>query len=410
MDKTIETKKSEVKTKDLNLKTKTIEDKAEGKGFFTKRNVIILIITSLLSIGLVILTLLFIIPMDWSQFFGSLNAGLKNQLGWLWLTMLILFIFVNFIYNVFPMWVRLKSLGIKIPAVQYFLFAIAISFFKGVTPSNFIYDPYTIFWLKTQGVSTSRASSIMFSGGLLWQGTELLVHIPSFIIVMTKANTLLAAGQAGGITLIVLMALGIVIDILGTLFMVLLCFSRRAHYVMSTIFNKIKKALKMKYHTKEEIAEKYKNKAILRNDTISYFKNWKDTAIICVVLISYDLILFFILNASLELVNINHFAYDPVNVFNATNMAFNANRLNLIPGLAAGLEASLVQMLKALGGITGGSDDDKVEFIKRGIFLWRTFFTYFPCLIGLGGFGVLTGLQIRSYKKKKGSFISSKYE
>lgn len=392
---------------------KTIEEKSESKNFFNKRNIIIIIITSLLSIGLVAVTVLFIIDMDWSKFVHNIGAGVALKLGWLWLMLLILFMAFSVAYNYLYIWIRLRRMGVKVPAWQYFAFSLSISFLKGVTPANFIYDPYTIFWLKTQGVSTSRATSIMFSNALIWQALVLLIHIPSYIIVMMKVDLLIALG-ASGIAIVTLMALGILIDVLGCLVMALLCFSKRAHYVLSSIFNWFKKKLHMKYHTKAEIEEKYKTRATIRREVVEYYKNWLDTLIIIVILVAYELAVYYSLNSALALINANNkFAFNVNDVFHSANMAFNANRINIIPGFGVGLEWSLLEMLKALGGIqeninVGATTGN--EFIKEGIFLWRSFYTYFPALLGLIGFAGLTAYHVQSFRHKHGSMVESKYE
>lgn len=410
MSKTTQNKTSKI-DKDNNLPTQTIEEKAESKSFFTKRNVIIIILTSLLSIGLLALTIKFILNIDWANFVISFKTGVTVHLGWLWLTVLILFVFVNFVYNSLPTYIRLRKLGIHASPAQWILFSLSISFFKAVTPSNFVYDPYTIFWMKTQGVTTSRATSTMFSNGLLWQAVELLVHIPSYIIVMTRLNDVLATDYGTSLTWIIMMNVGIFVDVFGVLFMLLLCFSRRAHYVMSSIFNRVKKAFKMKYHTKAEIEEKYKNRAVIRQDSINYFKDWKNTLLIVLIFAAFDLIVFFTINPALFLVNNDgKYTFNAVSVFNATNMAFNANRINILPGQFVGLESCLVTFLHGIGGINGGSFGAQEQFLKQGIFVFRLFLTFFTCLIGLVGFGVLTGLQVGSFRKDKGSFISNKYE
>ncbi|XQP55423.1 MAG: hypothetical protein ACOQNV_01520 [Mycoplasmoidaceae bacterium] len=394
---------------------KTIEEKSENKNFFNKRNIIIIILTTLLSIGLLVLTVLFIIDMNWLKFFRDIGSGLTLQLGALWLVLLILFMAFSIAYNYLYIWIRLRRLGVKIQAWQYFTFALSISFLKGVTPANFIYDPYTVFWLKTQGVSTSRATSIMFSNALLWQIMELLIHIPSFIILMMRVDLLLSIPKGGGVALIVLMSLGILIDIIGCLVMLLLCFSRRAHYVMSSIFNWFKKKLHMKYHTKAEIEEKYKNRATIKKEVIEYYKNWTDTLVIILILVVYEMSVYFALSSALALINADQkFSFDVMAVYHSANMAFNANRLNIIPSFGVGLEASLLAMLRVLGGINDSNfalaATQSDEFISEGIFLWRTFYTYFPALFGLCGFAGLTVYHVRSYRQKKGSFVESKYE
>ncbi|MBQ0045398.1 MAG: flippase-like domain-containing protein [Mycoplasma sp.] len=401
-----------MKTKKKDIKTKTIEDKAENKTFFTKRNVIILIVTALVAIGLTALTFLVIFnPEIWGTFFINIGEGLKVNFGAMWLTFLIIFAIINIFYNMLPFWLRLNSLGIKINFGQWISFALSISFLKAITPANFIYDPYTVFWLKTQGVSTSRATSMMFSNAFLWQSAVLLIHIPSFALILTRAN-LLISQSALGVFWLVLMCIGIIIDIIGVLVMALLCFSKKAHYVMSSVFNWFKKKLHMKYHTKAEIEEKYKTKATLKREVIEYYKDWSTTLINIFILVAYELIVYFTLSASLALINANSlFTFDVVYVFHSANMACNANRINIFPAQGAGLEAALLLMLKSLGGIKGGSTlEDQEKFIQQGIVLWRAFFTYIPAILGLCGFTGLTIYQVRSFKNKRGSFIENKYE
>lgn len=396
------------KTKNSKL-SETIEQKAENKTFFTKRNVIILIITGLVAIGLVALTFLVIFdPSIWGTFFINIGEGLKVNLGAMWLTFLIFFAIINVFYNMLPFWLRLNALGIKINFGQWIGFSLSISFLKAITPANFIYDPYTVFWLKTQGVSTSRATSMMFSNAFLWQSAVLLIHIPSFVLILTRVNLLLSQ-DALGVFWLVLMCIGIVIDVIGVLFMALLCFSKKAHYIMSSVFNWFKKKLHMKYHTKAEIEEKYKTKATLKREVIEYYKDWPTTLVNICILVAYELIVYFTVSASLALINANSlFTFDVVYVFHSANMACNANRINIFPAQGVGLESALLLMLKTLGGIKGGSDQK--QFIQQGIVLWRTFFTYIPAVLGLCGFTGLTIHQVRSYKHKRGSFIENKYE
>lgn len=390
-----------------NLNTPTIEEKAESKTFFTKRNVILMIFTIIVSAILLWVTIRFVLNIEWNYFFTSIGQGFTSRLGGLWFFLLIVFMVVIIVYNYFPFWVRLKKLGIKIPAYQYFTFGIIISFLKAVTPANFIYDPYAVFWLKTQGVSTARGTSIMFGNTLLWQGVQFILHIPSYVIVMTHASVMT---DPGGVTLMFLMTLGIVVDIIGCLLMVLLCFSKKTHYTLSVFFNWIKKKLHMQYHTKPEIADKYQNKATIKREVIEYYHDWKGTLAVIACLAIYEIMVYFAVGFSMSFINDDQFIFDMGQVYNSANMAFNANRLNIIPGFGVGLEASLLYLLNLLSGINQLSDASPEAFVKNSIVFYRLFYTYIPALMGLFGFITLTTLQVRSYKKKKGGFIESKYE
>lgn len=390
--------------------TPTVEEKAESKSFFTKRNILILVLLTFVSLGLAAVTLFVVFDVEmWQTFFVNIGHGLTVNLGALWLTILICFAIINIAYNMIPIWLRLKHLGVKISWWQWFCFSLTISFLRAVTPANFVYDPYTIFWLKTQGVSTSRGTSIIFSNALMWQSAVLLIHIPSFILILIRGGL----HNMGGTFLIVLMAIGIAVDAIGVLFMVLLCFSKKAHYIISSLFNWLKKKLHLKYHSKAEIIEKYQNKATLRNEVVEYYKDWATTLVILFVLVAYELTVYFTLSASMALLNVQDvkYTFDPIYVFHSANMAFNANRLNLIPGFGIGLEASLLIMLRSLGGIQPDVDSEQCKhFVEQSIVLWRAFFTYIPAVLGLCAFGTLTGIQVHAYKKNKSGFIADRYE
>ncbi len=387
-------------------RTKTIEEQAEQKTFFTKRNVILLICTIIVSVVLLWVTIQFVLKIEFVQLFDSIAQGFQSGWGILWFSALVLFMIIVIVYNYFPVWCRLRNTGVKINAWQYFVFGINISFLKAVTPANFVYDPYAIFWLKTHGVSTARASSIMFCNTLLWQAIQFILHIPSFIIIMTSGVDFT---DPMWITVVVLMSLGLFIDVLGCLFMSLLCFSKKAHYVLSSIFNWFKKKLHMKYHTKAEIEEKYKNRATIKNDVIEYFKDWKGTIAVIIGLAVYEIVLYFAIGFSMSFINNGDYWFDFGKVYNSANMAFNANRLNIIPGFGVGLEAIMSFLLKSNNGIiTRFGDVD--SFVNNSIVFWRLFYTYAPALMGLFGFIGLTIVQVTRYKKKKGKFIEAKYE
>lgn len=377
--------------------TKTIEQKAQGKNFFTKRNIILIVVTTIISLGLVALTFFVIFkPSIWSTFFTNLGIGFKSTWGWAWFIILVLFACFNVMYNMIPFWFRLRKEGLHIKFWEWLCFSLSVSFLKAVTPLNFVYDPYIIFFLSSKGVPVSRASSVMLSNMLIWQIGLFLVNLPSFIIVLVKPWQVAVSIKA---TLIVFMSIGIALDIAIICLLLLLCFSKNAHYAVSRVFNGIKKRLHMKYHTKEEIIEKYKVKAQTRRDVINDIKDWKSTVGLLLFYIAHEMIVYFTLCAALKMIDHDFYSFNAIAVYHSANMAFNANRFNPIPGFGIGLEYSLIGLLKGLGGIKprGGMD----TFVGQGILLWRNFYTYIPALAGIVGFGVLTSIQIGRYNKRR---------
>lgn len=386
-------------------------DKKNGKNrtFFNKKNIFFLVLFFAISLTLLALTIVFILNINFSQLIASIKIGFGEELGALWFILLIFyFVFIGFsVYAV--VWPRLVKLGYKIPQWEYWLFGLTISFFRATTPVMFS-DPYFIFWLKTKGVPTSRATSILFSNTLIWQIVQFGVTFPSFIMVLITRAPLLT--NPSGISAFVLLCAGITIDAFSIAFMFMLNMSKNIHYFMSRCFNWVKQKLHMQYHTKEETKEKYKNKAVMKEHFIEYMKDWKTTLIVFGVFIVGELILYFAVNWALYFVPtyqeeaVTYYStFDFWQTFNCANVTFTANRLNFIaPNGEGSLQFLLSTFLVNLGhfNFKGPIPDDPSKaissIVNNAILVWRIFGAYLPALFGLGALIGLTTIQARRYK------------
>ncbi len=391
---------------------KSIEVKAaQNKTFFTKKNTFFLILFFVLSIALLVLTIKFILNIDFVALIDSITHGFSEQFGPLWFTLLLIY-FIWIPFSIYAgVWPRLKKLGYHIPQWEYWLFGFTIAFLRATTPPMFS-DPYFIFWLKTKGVPTSRATSVLFSNTLLWQIVQFTVTLPSFIVILVFRENLL--NNPEGLSSFIFLCAGMTIDAFSIAFMFLMNMSKNVHYGLSSVFNWIKKKLHMKYHTKAEVKMKYKDKATLKSEFIEYMKDWKSTAIILGILIFSELILYFAVNWSLYFVKnyvqdgiIYNTSFSFWMTFNCANVTFTANRLNFIaPNGEGSLQFFLSTFLTRVGGFTIDQPiEDPKPIVKavvdNAILVWRIFGSYLPALFGLGTLIALSTIQAKRYKHNK---------
>lgn len=420
--------KSKVVKTESNPNHKLIEEKAEesnkkkDKGFFTVRNFVLISFFSIVAIAIIVCTVLFITPIQWDKLGETIASGFVTKIGILWFVLLIFYFAYSIFTNYATLWLRIRKLGYKIPQWEYWLYAAATSFLRAVTPTLFT-DPYTIFWLKTHGISTSRATSLMFSNTLIWQIIQFTVTFPSFVMVLIYRDQMLYTGLANNWEYILafsLLCAGIVIDAFSIAFMVMLNLSKKMHSGMSKVFNWIKKKLHMKYHTKAEIEKKYKEQATIKRDFINYMKDWKTTILVFVTFTLNELVLYFAVVWALYFVkNVSYTVSDVAQnfvvtfsfgwAFNCANVTFTAARLAfLIPGGEGAQQWLLSRFLDQLGSpvfdpVPTEDIKNEIQHIvsNNGILVWRVFGNYLPAFVGLAAMIGLTVKQVGQYKKNK---------
>lgn len=394
------------------IEESTIENNPKkGGNFFTTKKVVLMSLFFVLTIVILFLTIRFIMGVNFKQLASAVDRGFGEDLAALWLTLLISYIFYAIFCNFATFWIRLRKLGYKIPFWEYWLFGASYSFLKAITPILFS-DPYALFWLKTKGISTSRATSLLFSNVLFWQIIQFLVTLPSFIIVLVNRNLLFDDPE--GITAFTFLCLGIITDACCIAIMLMLNLSKKMHSGLSKIFNWFKKKFHMKYHSKAEIEEKYKNQATIKRDFIGYLKDWKTTSLLISIYVVNELYTYFAVCWSLYFVQFQmvgstlfEMTFDFWGAFNSANVCFTANRLNFItPNGEGSIQALLYVYLDKIGNlnvieVNGANASVKESGINNSILLWRMFNAYFPAILGLMCMVGLTTKQVRDYKKYK---------
>jgi len=411
------------KTNALNtsMVTKSIEHAADNGGknsdepkpFLTKKKIILTLIFVLISIGFVVVTVRPILKVDWNVFNQSVGAGIAKNLGWLWFFLLLVQLFININRGFFTLIPRLRKWGYKISYGDYMLYSLTQYFIMAVSPANFVSDPYTIFWLKTHGVPTSQAVSLLFTNSLLWQISQIVVTLPFFFICCAFSGALIHKSPLDH-WLFAMICIGVIIDFVGLIFMFLMNWSKNFHYFCSRIFNWFKKKFHMKYHTKEQIIAKYKDKAVLKQSFIDSMRDWKTTLYILLAWIAGEILGLFAIIFSLCFVQ-NMVVINAAGQYEIVHVSFNvgwslvcarlsvpANRLNFLPGQAMGYEAALVELLDVYGGwkIAANITPEQkshvsITVVRNSVLTGKIFLAWLPAVIGIGGFAVLTKQQIK---------------
>lgn len=364
--------------------------------FFNKKRIIILCVGLLVSCAFFALTVKVVLSIDFSSLWKQLGAG--TDLRPFFLFLLVFYAFLRPLLNSITLLIRIRQLGYRSTFLQNLLYDFTICFLAFVTPANLVCDPYALFWVKSHGISNSKSFCIICSQGILCQTAQVLITLPSFIIISLQYNNFLSSGPEA-ISVYWLMVIGLSIDILSIGFFCIASFSKNFSYVLSLTFNKIKKILHMKYHTKEQVKEQYLKQRKVTRESIELFKNWKTSSLIVVVqliieFVGYAFAYFCIQWLVPEGINLSFW-----DIFNCANIAVTANKMLPIPGGQISYEWTLKWLLLVSGNWPSSIESDLDNYINNSILVNRFFGTYIPSAIGIGTFIGLTVIQFKTFGK-----------
>jgi hypothetical protein len=82
---------------------------------------------------------------------------------------------------------------------------------------------------------------------------------------------------------IILASIGMAIDLMMFAFYWFSGFSKKFHYLLSRVFNRVKQFFHLQYHTKGETHQKYLIEGVLYKSAKHYLKQWKNNSYIALV-------------------------------------------------------------------------------------------------------------------------------
>ncbi len=378
-----------------------VNEQKTKDNFFNKKNYLLIGSAFLFTIILIVVSIIFILDIDFNGLFSSIKTGLSSPLGALWFFLLFIYVPFKMLTTSLPMAIRVYEANVKVPLWSMLLHSVSLCFLAAVTPANFVTDPYNVFWLKTLGFSNSKASSIVWSNAFLWHSIQMVITLPSFIIICTHYGEIVVNDD--GLTTFWFIVTGLIIDFFIFGCLLFMGLNKRFHFYLSATVNWVKKMLKLKYHTIEETKAKYMNDGELRLNNISQLKHWKGSLTTVLIYGVTEIFIYALMYWSILFILPTDYSVNFCDVFNVVNTACTANKFIPIPGGEGTIEVFLTTLLKNLNVITP-SGDDTVDIVNNSVFVWRTFSIYIPALLGMFGFGWVSYLQFRNIKNKKIEF------
>lgn len=370
-------------------------DDISKKNFFTKKKIIIFSLFFIITIVLFSCAIIFIFKTNIPLLIIQIKFGLITKGKRIWFLILILYFLIMPIFNVISFWLRVRRIK-KISFIQWFCLAITIDFIKAITPANFIYDPYTVFWMKMNGVPIRKATTIMFINAWQWQLTQILITVPSFIVVIRHGYAMLT--NQLNVSIFSLMIIGLSIDIIGLIIMTLLCLSTNVHYFLSSILNWFKKKFKLKYHTRIEINEKYKNQKVMKRDFYEYLNDYSSTILTFIFVLLEEIFVYSATYFAFAFFLPQNVEINFMSIFNVANIAYTANKMIPLPGGEFSTQIIMKQLFDVYGGIKNCRINEKEDYIANSILLWKWFNSYLIAFFGFFGFWYLTYDQIKNKK------------
>ncbi len=391
------TKNKNIKIKNDSLNITDLTSECNKKIFFTRKKIIIFSLFFLSTIALFACTIIFVFKTNIFSLMMQIKFGLLAKNKRFWFLLLIIYFLITPIFNVISLWTRVRRIT-KISFIQWFCLMITIDFIKAITPANFVYDPYTIFWMKMNGVPIRKATTIMFINAWQWQLTQILITVPSFIIIVKHSYAMLT--NQLNISIFSLMIIGLSIDIIGLIIMSLLCVSTNVHYFLSSILNWFKKIIRLNYQTRSEIVEIYKKQKVMQKDFYEYLNDYSSTILTFVFVLLEEIYVYAATYFAFAFFLPHGVEINFMGIFNVANVAYTANKMIPLPGGEFSTQLIMKQLFDVYGGIKNCSQNEKEDYIANSILLWKWFSSYLVAFFGFFGFLYLTYDQIKIKNKK----------
>ncbi|MGL5640458.1 MAG: lysylphosphatidylglycerol synthase transmembrane domain-containing protein [Mycoplasmoidaceae bacterium] len=362
--------------------------------FFTKKRVIILFIATIFVITFSTIISIFLLKIDPNSINNFFSEGFKqaNNMFFIWLFLMFLFpLFASF-WRYIVLYIRLRRENCKAKWYDWIFLIFIGSFLNAVTPFSIGNEPYTLFWLKTNGLETRKALLILASTGITSSLSQIVITWPSFFVVSASYGMF---GQTPAWSLGYWLAFaGLTFDLIAFFSFFALTYSRRIHFVLNRVYYWLRKKLKMSYKTKEDIRIKYIQKAVFKEEFIEEMKNYKFYIFVLSGNVLWNVILYSSMYFSFRLSGSN---YDISfsDWYNYTNIAFTANNWVPIPGGEGTLQILIISFIN---GMNTNLDDVFKESVNNIIFIWRIFTFYLSAIIGMICLPISAGLFYKGIK------------
>lgn len=385
MSKKIRTSKLRTPTLD-DLTITRFESANDNKSFLDKKKFIIVSLCIIISVVLIILTILYALEIDFVVFFKNIQQSIStNNLAPLWLTLLLLYIPFKLYSQVTIYIVRIRRLGIKVKFWESLLYTLTVSFLTAISPANFLFDSYNAFWLKTRNLPMYQVSAITICTMLTAHAMQILVTIPSYIVVCINYNLFLNSSVGAATWIFWFVTIGLIVDLISLFVLIISGKSRHVHLWISLLWNKIKKTLHMPYLPRHHVIYRYVNRAVMQEEFNKLFADLKITIYCAVICIINEIFFYFTAVFALKFILPKDAHMSIFGVFNSANVAITANKFIPIPGGEFTSEKFLSVFCQVLGKIDR-SPTEIENYVNNSVLVWRFDTTYLLSIFGFFGF------------------------
>ncbi|MGL5246423.1 MAG: lysylphosphatidylglycerol synthase transmembrane domain-containing protein [Mycoplasmoidaceae bacterium] len=347
--------------------------------FFTKKRVIILFIATIFLIALSTTISIIFLKIDFNSLNKFFIEGFKqaDNMFFLWLFLMFAFpLFASF-WRYIMFYVRLKKEKCNVKWYDWVFFIFIGAFLNAVTPFSIGSEPYTLFWLKSNGLETRKSLILLASTGIVGFFAQVFITWPSFFVVCSSYG-IYGNVEEWSISFWLTFS-GITFDLIAFFTIFALTYSKRIHFILNMAYYWLRKKLKMSYKTKEDIRIKYMQKAIFKKEFVEEMKNYKYYIFILFGSIVWNILMYSSIYFSFRLSGSN----EDISFwewYNYTNIVYTANNWVPIPGAEGTLQILIITFIN---GMNTNVDNVFKENVNNIIFVWRIFTFYLSAIIGM---------------------------
>ncbi len=354
----------------------------KSESYFTKKRIIIFSIITIIFIAFIILTSKFFFDINFKKIYDLLAQSYKSgSMFWLWLFLLMLFPIYNWWFRIVLYKYKLKKCHIYVQWYDWICFCFISFFIANITPFQFGAEPYIIYWLKKKGISLKEATAMVASLSVVSPFVQVLITWPSFFVLCSDYG--INSVDPGWVGCFWSVFTGLMFDLMGTTFTLLMSISKKAHYYWNVLINKVKKIFKLKYKTNQEIENEYVKNASFKKLFLKEVKDIKFLIFTILGSITWNVLYYCTMIFAFHLTAPNAWI-NAAELFNYTNVSTTANNFIPIPGAEGTLQAVLnIFIINSKTTTISVPAEQLSSLTTNTVFIWRTFTFYIVAIFGI---------------------------